>query len=115
MRLGLYSLKPGFQKLLRPAARGLIKMGITPNQVTIGGCLLSIAAGLALSTRALPLAWFLILPPVLLARMAMNALDGLMARDFDRQSPLGAYLNELADVVSDGFLFLPLFRIPGVN
>jgi len=113
--LGLYSLKPAFQNVLRPAARRLIRMGIAPNQITIGACLLSIAAGVVLSARTLPLQWFLILPPVLFVRMAMNAIDGLMARDFGRQSQLGAYLNEVTDVVSDGFLLLPLLRVPGVD
>ena len=39
--------------------------------------------------------------------MAMNAVDGMLAREFGQQSPLGAYLNELADVVSDTALYLP--------
>lgn len=33
--------------------------------------------------------------------MALNAIDGMMAREFDQQSRLGAILNELGDVVSD--------------
>lgn len=39
--------------------------------------------------------------------MAMNAVDGMLAREFGQKSPLGAYLNELSDVVSDAALYLP--------
>ena len=39
--------------------------------------------------------------------MALNALDGILAREFNQQSPLGAYLNEIYDVVSDAALYLP--------
>ena len=50
---------------------------------------------------------FLLLPLVFLARMTMNAVDGMLAREFGQASALGAYLNELADVVSDIALYLP--------
>jgi CDP-diacylglycerol--glycerol-3-phosphate 3-phosphatidyltransferase len=39
--------------------------------------------------------------------MAFNAIDGMLAREFGQKSPLGAYLNELTDVVSDAALYLP--------
>jgi len=50
---------------------------------------------------------FLLLPVVFLARMMLNAIDGMLAREFGQQSALGAYMNELADVVSDAALYLP--------
>ena len=53
------------------------------------------------------------LPPVLLARMALNAVDGMLAREHAMQSALGAILNELGDVLSDTALYLPLAAAPG--
>ena len=47
----------------------------------------------------------------LLIRMALNALDGMLAREFGQKSPLGAYLNELGDVVSDAALYAPFALI----
>jgi CDP-diacylglycerol--glycerol-3-phosphate 3-phosphatidyltransferase len=44
--------------------------------------------------------------------MAMNAIDGMLAREFGQQSALGAYLNELADLVSDTALYLPFAFLP---
>jgi CDP-diacylglycerol--glycerol-3-phosphate 3-phosphatidyltransferase len=99
----IYELKPAFQDLLRPVARALARCGIRANQITILACLLSVLTGLLLTMRPL----LLILPPVLLLRMAMNALDGMLAMEFGQKSELGAYLNELGDVISDAFLYLP--------
>ena len=39
--------------------------------------------------------------------MALNAIDGMLAREHDQKSRLGAVLNELSDVVSDAALYLP--------
>ena len=43
--------------------------------------------------------------------MAFNAVDGMLAREFGQQSALGAYLNELSDVISDAALYLPFVWI----
>jgi CDP-diacylglycerol--glycerol-3-phosphate 3-phosphatidyltransferase len=37
----------------------------------------------------------------------------MMAREFGQKSALGAYLNELCDVVSDVFVYLPFAYLPG--
>jgi CDP-diacylglycerol--glycerol-3-phosphate 3-phosphatidyltransferase len=46
--------------------------------------------------------------------MALNAIDGLLAREHRQQSRLGAVLNELGDVLSDAALYLPFALVPGV-
>jgi CDP-diacylglycerol--glycerol-3-phosphate 3-phosphatidyltransferase len=108
----LYDIKPAFQRLLRPLAGGLVRAGATPNQVTIAALVLSLAVGSALVWRRER--WVLLLvPAALLARMALNALDGMMAREHGLTSPLGAMLNELGDVLSDAALYLPLALWPG--
>ena len=42
--------------------------------------------------------------------MILNALDGMMAREFGQTSRLGEVLNELGDVISDVFIFFPLLK-----
>jgi CDP-diacylglycerol--glycerol-3-phosphate 3-phosphatidyltransferase len=107
----LYDLKPRFQALLRPLAGGLARAGVTANQVTAAAALGSIAVGLVVAVLA-PERWpFLLLPVWLFARMALNALDGMLAREFGQKSALGAYLNEICDVVSDAALYLPFALI----
>ncbi len=108
----LYSLKPDFQNRLRPAARWLHDHGVSANQVTVTALLLSLATGGVLCGGFTPTIWLLV-PPVLLLRMALNALDGMLARDFQQPTPLGAILNELGDVLADTGLYLPLALVPG--
>jgi CDP-diacylglycerol--glycerol-3-phosphate 3-phosphatidyltransferase len=111
----IYDLKPSFQRLLRPVCDGLARHGITPNQLTVGTTLMSLAQGLWLTLAPgarLPL---LILPLVLFVRMGLNAIDGMLAKENGLQSRLGALLNEVGDAVSDTVLYLPFALIPGVN
>lgn len=103
----LYELKPRFQALLRPLAGALVRAGVTANQVTLAAALGSIAIGAFVALAAGDRWVFLLLPAWLFLRMALNALDGMLAREFGQKSPLGAYLNELSDVVSDAALYLP--------
>ncbi len=110
----VYDLKPRFQQLLRPLCRGLARRGVTANQVTIVAVLLSLAIGTAIAlwpTHRWPL---LLVPIGLLVRMALNAIDGMLAREHDMQSALGGMLNEIGDVVSDAALYLPLALVPGI-
>lgn len=110
--MSIYGLKPRFQALLRPLTRALHSGGVTANQVTLAACIVSIALGVWLALRPEP-ALFLLLPLWLFLRMAFNAIDGMLAREFGQASKLGAYLNELTDVVSDACLYLPFAVLPG--
>jgi CDP-diacylglycerol--glycerol-3-phosphate 3-phosphatidyltransferase len=111
----VYDLKPRFQAMLRPLVGGLAKLGVRPNHVTIAAVILSLAAG-AVIVRFAQEKWPLrAMPAVLFLRMALNAVDGMLARDHSLKTALGAILNELADVVSDIALYLPLALVPGVS
>lgn len=105
--LSLYQLKPRFQQHLRSLVDRAWRWGVTPNQLTAA------AFGLSLLTGATVYLWhehpaiFLATPVVLFIRMALNAMDGMLARSYQMQTPLGAILNELGDVLSDVALYLP--------
>lgn len=104
----LYTLKPRFQDVLRPLAAWLHEHNITANHVTLAAAVLSMLVGgvLALWGPGIPRLYFL-LPVWFFLRMALNAIDGMLAREFGDKSRLGAYLNELCDQVSDAALILP--------
>lgn len=106
----LYDLKPRFQGFLRPTANRLATRGVTANQVTVAATILSLGAGAVLAWLADP-RLFLILPVVLLVRMALNAIDGMIAREHGQESRLGMFLNEIGDVGSDVALILPFAAI----
>jgi CDP-diacylglycerol--glycerol-3-phosphate 3-phosphatidyltransferase len=127
--VSVYDIKPGFQNLLRPIVVFLARRGATANQVTVAAMLLSIATGIWILNDLHPLPFFasgevdhapeprllLAVPAVLLIRMALNAIDGMLAREHDMKSNLGAILNELGDVISDAALYLPLAYVAGFD
>ncbi|MET0430549.1 MAG: CDP-alcohol phosphatidyltransferase family protein [Microvirga sp.] len=108
----LYRWKPRFQALLRPAVTRLARSGVTANGVTVAAAAGSVLVGAVIALMAETRSVFLLLPAWCLVRMALNAVDGMLAREFHQKSRLGAYLNELADVVSDAVLLLPLGLLP---
>lgn len=111
----LYQLKPAFQNLLRPLVRRLFDNGTTANQITLLAGLGSVLVGVAINAFAQHAWLFALVPLWMLLRMALNAIDGMLAREFDQQSALGAYLNELCDVVADCALILPFALIADVS
>ncbi len=107
--------KPLFENIFRPWARGLAKAGVTANEVTTASFMLSMTAG------GIVLAWpeeawaLLTVPGVLLLRLALDHIDGLLAREHGMSSPLGCLLNEHLNAVADVVLYLPLAVVPGVS
>jgi CDP-diacylglycerol--glycerol-3-phosphate 3-phosphatidyltransferase len=111
LALTLYDLKPRFQALLRPLVAKLAAAGVTANQVTLAACAVSIAVGAFVLANAQARWPFLLIPAWMAVRMALNAVDGMLAREFGQKSALGAYLNELTDVVADAALVVPFAAV----
>ncbi len=100
---------------MRPATNWLAAHGVTANQVTIAAAAMSLAVGAIVATYPKLRGLLFLLPIVLLVRMALNAIDGMLAREHGMKSRLGAVLNELGDVIADAALYLPLALVPGVR
>lgn len=109
--ISIYKIKPKFQQLLKPVLVLLNKYSITANQITISAIFLSLLIGLSFWFSSDFHLLYLIVPIGLLIRMALNALDGMMARTYNQQSKLGEVLNEVGDVISDLFIYFPLLKI----
>ncbi len=111
----IYQLKSRFQALLRPSVNRLAANGVAANQVTLAAIALSVLAGSLIALfpdRAWP---YLFLPIALFVRMAMNAIDGMLAREHGMRTRLGTILNELGDVISDSAIYLPFALLPGLS
>ncbi|MDX8522477.1 CDP-alcohol phosphatidyltransferase family protein [Mesorhizobium dulcispinae] len=108
----LYALKPAFQDRLRPLVGKLAAMGVTANGVTILAAVLSVAAGAAIAVLPEWRAPLFLIPVALFLRMALNAIDGMLAREHGQASILGMYLNEICDVISDLAMILPFAALP---
>jgi CDP-diacylglycerol--glycerol-3-phosphate 3-phosphatidyltransferase len=108
----IYDLTPRFQALLRPSTNWLAARGVTANQVTIAAAVVSLATGALVAIYPTSRSVLLLVPLVLFVRMALNAIDGMLAREHHMKSRRGAVLNELGDVVSDAGIYLPLALVP---
>lgn len=113
--LTLYQVKPAFQNCLRPLVQRLADGGRTPNEITLLAIALSGVAGLAIVQYPESPYPLLALPVVLVLRMALNAVDGLLAREHALTSSLGLVLNEFGDVAADLCLYLPFAVLPHIN
>ncbi|PJK06264.1 CDP-alcohol phosphatidyltransferase [Lysobacteraceae bacterium NML95-0200] len=114
--MSIYLLKSRFQNLLRPLVRQLQQMGVSANAVTHAAGLVSLlVAGWVYWQAADKPLWYALLPLWMLLRMGMNAIDGMLAREFGHASRLGAYLNELWDVLADAALYAALASLAGVR
>ncbi|HSX87405.1 MAG TPA: CDP-alcohol phosphatidyltransferase family protein [Pseudomonas sp.] len=113
--LSIYQLKPAFQNLLRPGVKRLYERGVTANQVTLAAAVVSVGLGILLAAMPQHIWLFALVPLWMILRMALNAVDGMLAREFGQQSKLGAYLNELCDLIADSALYLPFALLPGVS
>lgn len=104
--MSVYQLKARFQDLLRPLVVQLAASGVTANQVTVAAAVISVLLALFLVLNGSTV-WFWLVPVWLFLRMALNAIDGMLAREHGQKSMLGAYLNEIGDVISDAALYAP--------
>lgn len=114
MRLSIYQLKPAFQKLLNAPVQLLMRHRVSPNQVTLVALALSVGYGALLWCWPGQTLLWAALPIILLLRMALNAIDGLLARAAGQQTKLGALLNEVSDQIADAALYLPFAYAAGL-
>ena len=103
--MGIYAIKPKFQKALTPVANLFIKLRIHPTYINLLGLIISLvmAFSLLMATKIPAVYW--ILPAGAFLRTACNALDGIVARGLNVSSALGEVYNEFLDRVSDAAIF----------
>ena len=92
-----------FKGLLQPVARVLIRLGLTPNAVTLLGL-----AGNAVAAVFLSQGYMTIGGLIVLVMAPMDALDGTMARLAGQTSKLGAFTDSVTDRWSELFIFMGL-------
>ena len=97
----LSNLRNGVGRLFTPLARGLLRIGVSPDAVTIGGTLGVVVAALWL----FPLGYLFAGTMVCWFVAMSDAIDGLMARMSGRTGPWGAFLDSTLDRVADAAIF----------
>jgi phosphatidylglycerophosphate synthase len=124
--MGIYSIKPWFRQQLQPLIKVL--WNVHPDVLTWSALGLSALLGFILYASASPHACFLVCGkteapaaspeacnqswlaltamPLFFVRLALNALDGLLAQQTGKARVQGEVLNELSDRFADTFIFL---------
>ena len=88
--------RAGVEKSLRPVGTSLKKVGISADQLTVLGLVLSAACALAIGRGWLFVGWCL-----LAASAVPDVLDGAVAKASGTASPRGAFFDSVVDRVSD--------------
>ncbi len=88
-------------KVLNPVAGLLVRLGVSPDAVTVVGTL-GVAAG---ALVFYPRGEFLVGTLVIAVFVFADTLDGIMARRLGRSSSWGAYLDSTLDRVGDAAVF----------
>ena len=115
MDISIYKLKTKFQNLLMPICEKLVKLKVSPNQITVTTVLLNIVfAGLIYKFSDYKLI-YLTVPIFLFLRMALNALDGMIANKFNQKTKMGVFYNEAGDIVSDTVFFYVFLKVIGIS
>lgn len=96
--------RAAFARLTTPTARAALRVGLTPDAVTVLGTVVAVAAALTLFPLGKLFAgtlvvWFFVL---------FDMLDGAMARERGGGTRFGAVLDATCDRVSDGAVFCGL-------
>jgi CDP-diacylglycerol--glycerol-3-phosphate 3-phosphatidyltransferase len=112
--MGIYTIKPWFRGRLAGLTEALTRRGVSADQVTTAGVLAAVLGGAAIGMgdRWHPL--WLAVPVLVLARIAANALDGLVAVASATARPAGELYNETADRIGDAAFLGAVALVSGV-
>ena len=109
----LYLQKGNFQKVVRWVAG----RWMSANQATFFGgvFIVFVSSSFYVGLMNEKFRWALLLvPPFLILRMMMNALDGMLAREYGTGSVLGEICNEGLDIIGDMICYGVLFFVPDI-
>ncbi len=94
-------VRPVLARVVDPVAGALLRVGVTPDAVTVAGTLGVVTGALALFPRGAHLVGTLVVTAFVLTDM----LDGAMARRIARPSVFGAWLDSTCDRLADAAVF----------
>jgi CDP-diacylglycerol---glycerol-3-phosphate 3-phosphatidyltransferase len=96
-----FSYKETFRRLIRPLARVLSAIRVRPDALTVAGWVLSLCAATLFA-----LGYTKTAGAVMLFAGLFDALDGAVARESNRMSSFGAFLDSTLDRLSESAIFV---------
>lgn len=112
---GIYTIKPWWQRRLTSIEDLLVVRQVHPDIITLAGVGCAVLMAVALAESAAKPWLTLVIAPLAIARLAANALDGLVARRTNLARPWGEVFNECCDRLADTLVFVGLVCNPLVN
>ncbi len=94
-------LRAKVRGMAEPVGRGLARLGLSPNALTVIGFLIACAAAVAAGARLWPLAGFLVL-----FGGVFDMFDGMVARATGTVSKAGAFLDSTFDRWGEGVVYV---------
>jgi phosphatidylglycerophosphate synthase len=96
------------------SAQRLVSLGVTPNTVSMVSIIFAAIGALVLIVNKSPVALvFVVL--MIQARLICNLLDGMVAIEGGKKTPVGAMYNEIPDRFADSFLIIALGYAIGIE
>lgn len=111
--MGIYGIKPWFRSQLQPLIKFL--WNVHPDVLTWAALIISLVCGVLLGFSHRHPYFALIVIPLLFIRIALNALDGMLAQQTGKARPAGEVLNEMTDRFADIAIYGGLALSPGTN
>jgi CDP-diacylglycerol---glycerol-3-phosphate 3-phosphatidyltransferase len=99
-----------WDRLMKPVGRGLGRMGLTPNAITLGGVVFQAAVAVLILDGRLLGAGLL----AVVAALA-DGLDGAVAKATGAKSDFGAVLDSTTDRLAEALYYLPIAWLYGVS
>jgi phosphatidylglycerophosphate synthase len=112
---GLYRLKPASQRLVAPLERWLVDMHVSPDVLTWSAVPVAAVGGACLALSSTVPMLLLAVPLLAAARLALNLLDGMVARRTGASHPMGEVWNELCDRIADALFIGGLAFVPAAG
>lgn len=100
----MLNLRPAVGRVVAPLAAWLLRVGVTPDMVTVAGTVGAVAGSLAFFPRGS----FFIGTAIVTLSVLTDALDGAMARLRGVSGPWGAFLDSTMDRIADASIFSAL-------
>ena len=94
-------IRPAAAAVIEPLARGLLRIGLTPDAVTMAGTAVVVTTALV----AYPQGWLLPGTLIIAVFVLADSMDGTMARLSGTTSPWGAFLDSTLDRIADAAIF----------
>lgn len=103
-----FRLRRVFGPLVRLVARGFIRLGVSPNGISVLAFLLALCAAILLVFFH----WYFIYGVLVFCAGLLDGVDGEVARQTNQMSVTGGFIDSMLDRVVDVIVLLPFLWLP---